>query len=64
MATLILYDGPVRVAEGPISHKVAWAPLSEAIHAWARLCRAPRVVLSEGKVAHLVSLGEPMHKGV
>ena len=56
MTTLILYDGPVRVAEGPISPKVAWLPLSEAINAWASLCRAPRAVLSDGKVAHLVRL--------
>ncbi len=56
--TLTLYSGrpALRRASWPFDPNQALGPLSEALNAWAATARSPRVVLSEGKVAHLVRL--------
>jgi hypothetical protein len=60
MTTLTLYSRDrgtsQKVAEWPISPNQAWDYLGEALNAWASVCRSPRAVLSDGKVAHLIPL--------
>jgi len=56
MTTLTLYSCARKVAEWPIGPNQAWEPLQGALNEWARSTASPTVVLSDGKVAHLVAL--------
>jgi len=56
VTTLTLYSGARKVAEWPIGPNQAWEPLQGALTRWAARASRPAVVLSDGKVAHLVAL--------
>jgi len=56
VTTLTLYSGARKVAEWPIGPNQAWEPLQGALNEWSATARAPRVVLQEGNIAHLIRL--------
>jgi hypothetical protein len=56
--TLTLYTGGRAAFTSAINPNQDWETLAKALNAWAGSVRAPRAVLSDGKVAHIVKLGE------
>lgn len=58
MITLTLYNARQKVAEWPLSRDAGLDRLGEALGHWAATASRPGIVLSEGKVARIIQIGE------